>query len=218
MRIPRRHGPAMAVAGILVLSGGIGVTPVAAQPLAVPSQAQLQAALLTVANLPSGMGFQSQPVPTGNHVGSFAPCPDAAKGPQPSKAASIGFTTGTGLNTMTLIEGLQQYSAGAALATLKQVADIVSECNNIKFHEAGLDVRMNVEREAFPSYGNGTVALRAVSDITNANDTMVDTDIVAVRHGGIVIVITNTAEAQIFDPSLTRLAVAAAYKKAARLS
>jgi len=203
---------------VLALASGVGAPRVAAEPLTGPSTAQLRAALLTVVNLPADFEFQSQPLPSGAGVTSYAPCPPAATGPQPTEQADIAFTGGsTPLDTVTIVEALQQYSVSAAVEQMQQAARIVGQCNNTQTVQDGVHISLNLEREAFPSYGNGTVALRLVSTIPAYYDLTILSDLVFVRHGGTVIVITNTAEAQEFDPTLTRIAVAAAYKKVAAL-
>jgi hypothetical protein len=220
MRIPRWRGTAIVTAGMLIvaLAGGADAPRVAAEPLTGPSTAQLRAALLTVANLPVGMGFQSQPLPSAAGVTSYAPCQFAAAGPQPTEQADIAFTGGsTPLDTVTVVEALQQYPVGAAVEQLQQAAEIVGHCNNTQTVQDGLHIFLNIEREAFPRYGNDTVALRLVSTIPAYYDLTILSDLVIVRHGGTVIVITNTADEQVFDPTLTRIAVAAAYKKVAAL-
>ena len=220
MRIPQWRGAAMVTAGILVLAlaGGAYAPRVEAEPLAGPSTAQLRAALLTVANLPAAMGFQSQPLQSGAGVTSFAPCQSAAVGPQPTEQADIAFTGGpTPLDTVTVVEALQQYPVSAAMEQLEQAAEIVGQCNNTHIDDDGLIIYLNIEREAFPSYGNGTVALRLVTTIPYYYDLTIISDLVVVRHGGTVIVITNTADSQVFDATLTRIVVAAAYKKVAAL-
>jgi hypothetical protein len=206
----------------LVLAWGANGMPAAAESTAVPTLAQLQDALLTPSNLPASMRFQEIPLPPATGVTSFAPCPFAAEGPQPFEEADASYSAGTtGTDVVTVTESLEQYSVGNAKKALTQFAAFATACSNLSFKFLGLTLSLDIARELFPSFGNGTVALRMVTRIVNDDDLLIDTDLVAVRYGGTVIVITNTATAppgsQLFSGTLTRIAVAAAYKKVTAL-
>jgi hypothetical protein len=210
----------MATAGIvaLALAWGASDSRAAAQSLAGPSPAQLQKALIGVVNLPD-IGFQEETLPSGSSVDTFAPCPYAANGPQPVEEADAGFTAGpSALDAITVVEALQQYPVNSAEEQLSQFAAIAaSACRDFTVDLEGLKVHVTLAHEAFPSYGNRTVALRLNATIINAGNLTFDSDLVAVRHGGTVIVITNTAQTQSFNATITRIAVSAAYKKVAAL-
>jgi hypothetical protein len=214
---------AVLLLAVLALAwGGVGVG-AAAVPAAVPTLAQLQKALLTPADLPADVGFEEVPLPSGAGVNSFGPCPYVAEGPQPFEEADALYASGTtGIDVVSVAESLEQYSVSDAKKSMAQFAGFAAQCNGLSFSILGATVAFDIAPESFPPSGtDGTVALRLVTRIVNAGNLLIDTDLVAVRHGGTVIVITNTAAAlpgsQLFSPTLTRVAVAAAYAKVAAL-
>ena len=75
-----------------------------------------------------------------------------------------------------------------------------------------LTVQVGVADEAFPAVGDQTAALRVTADVITVGVT-VSGDIVAVRHGGTVILVVNVA-LQV-DSGLTRLVLDEAYRKVA---
>jgi len=75
-----------------------------------------------------------------------------------------------------------------------------------------LTVQIGVADEAFPAVGDQTAALRVTADVITIGVT-VSGDIVAVRHGGTVILVVNVA-LQV-DSGLTRSVLDEAYRKVA---
>ena len=73
-------------------------------------------------------------------------------------------------------------------------------------------IAVSLSREAFPVFGNNTVAVRITANLAKYR-LSISADVVAVRHGGTVIVVTNVALP--LDSGLTQSTMAAAYAKVA---
>jgi hypothetical protein len=199
--------------GLLVIALVAGASDSHAEAAPVPTPAQLRQALLTVANLPD-LGFQTQPLPSGASINSFTLCPKAAAGPRPTETAAVGFSAGgSGIDSTQVIEALQQYSVSGATYELAHFAGTFASCSGRTIPVDHVSVYFTIAREPFPSFGNGTVALRMTAEVTSKGGLAVDADIVAVRADGTVIIITNSASSQDFNPALTRTLVKAAYQK-----
>jgi hypothetical protein len=163
----------------------------------VPTAAQLQSALLTLSDLPD-TGLQVlPPIVIGNSDASLlSGCPYATQS-EPAPSADVDADFGSSLIGPDIItEELQQYPVSVAEAQLQQFAQTASQCATFSTYLDNFHVVITLVREAFPSLGDGAVALSLTADVISPYDLSVSSDIVAVRDGGTVMVITNT------DPDL----------------
>jgi len=113
-------------------------------------------------------------------------------------------------------ETLLQYPVSVAKGQLAQFAETANVCATFSGNEQGVILRIVITREAFPMFGDETVALSVSADVIRDNNLTVNSDVVAVRLDGTVILITNTGIP--LDTALTRTLVSAAYARvAARL-
>jgi hypothetical protein len=179
-----------------------------------PSSAQLQAALLTLAQLPA-LGFESQPAETAadsvNDQNLLMGCQYAALGnATPSAQAIEAFTAGGGSGPY-VTEALLQYPVSVAKAEMRQFAGIVNACGSFTVYYEGVEIRVSFFPEAFPALGSTTDALRMSAVVLSDADFSLATDIVAVRRGGTVLLVVNTGDP--LSPGLTRTVVQSAYAK-----
>jgi hypothetical protein len=177
----------------------------------VPSGADLQAALLTAAELPGG-GFAAEPTGSGISLGSLQRvCPVLGGfGSGGSAQASAAYTRG-GLGP-DLSETLLQASVSGAETQIGQFAQVAQACGSFSIAVNGTYAAVAITIEAFPSVGDQTVALRISADLP-AYGVTISGDIVAVSHHGTVIVVTNVGLP--LDSGLTRAVVTQAYAKVA---
>jgi hypothetical protein len=183
----------------------------------VPSQSELDAALLTAPEV--GPGFRQQPPGSGIGENSLnSACGALGAGPSPSETAIRAFVANpnsTSIDDVT--EELLQFTASQAKTQLDQFAQVVQACPSISVviptSIGKLQVQIGLADEAFPAAGDQTAAIRVTADVVNLSNVTVSADIVAVRHGGTVLLIVNAA-LQV-DSGLTRSVVAAAYEKVA---
>jgi hypothetical protein len=112
-------------------------------------------------------------------------------------------------------ETLLQYPVSVAEMQMEQFAQVADECSSFAVTTHGLSIDVGIALEAFPSLGDQTLALRVSADVVTDGITITG-DVVAVRHEGTVMVVTNVALP--LNSGLTRSVVAAAYANvAARL-
>ena len=178
----------------------------------VPTAAELQAALLTLAELPNE-GFQVEPSDSGTDPGSLlADCPFATVG-QVSSIAQESETFSAGSTGPDISEMLLQYPVSVAKGQMEQFAETANTCSSFPVSYHGVVLKIDITREAFPSFGDDTVALRISADVISAHNLTVDSDVVVVRRGGTMILVTNAGIP--LDTGLTRTMVAAAEAKVA---
>lgn len=176
----------------------------------VPTTAKLQAALLTPAELP-GLGFEAEPAETGSDSGTLLDgCPFATVGQaNPIAQAVEAFTAGS--SGPDISEALLQYPVSVAEGQMAQFAETAKVCSSFPASADGLVLKVTIASESFPTFGGDTVALRLSAIVIKANNQTINTDIVAVRHGGTIILITNAGVP--LNTALTRTIVAAASAK-----
>ena len=182
-----------------------------------PSQSDLEAALLTAPEV--GPNFTEQPQGSGISVNSLNnACPAVGGGANPSETAIRAFVANPNSTSITdVTEELLQYPVSDAKAQLDQFAQVAKACPSfavvIPTSSLGnLTVQIGVADEAFPAVGDQTAALRVTADVITVGVT-VSGNIVAVRHGGTVILVVNVA-LQV-DSGLTRSVLDEAYRKVA---
>ena len=109
-------------------------------------------------------------------------------------------------------ETLLQYSVSGAEAQMRQFAQVAQTCASFPVATHRVSIAVSLSREAFPVFGNDTVAVRITANLAKYR-LSISADVVAVRHGGTVIVVTNVALP--LDSGLTQSTMAAAYAKVA---
>lgn len=182
-----------------------------------PSQSDLEAALLTAPEV--GSNFTQQPQGSGISENSLnTACPAVGGGANPSEMAIRAFVANPNSTSITdVTEELLQYTVTDAKAQLDQFAQVAKACPSftvvIPTSSLGkLTVQIGVANEALPAVGDQTAAVRVTADVITFGVT-VSGDIVAVRHGGTVVLVVNVA-LQV-DSGLTRSVLDEAYKKVA---
>jgi hypothetical protein len=177
-----------------------------------PTNAELQAALLTPAELPA-IGFQAEPVTSVADGGNLlSGCPFATTG-QVNPTAQAQETFSAGNSGPDISEMLLQYPVSIAKGQMAQIAETANACSIFSGNDQGVILRVSVTREAFESFGDETVALRVSADVIRARNLTVNSDLVAVRLGGTVILITNGGIP--LDTGLTQTLVSSAFSRAA---
>jgi hypothetical protein len=185
-------------------SGGHGTTP-STPP--VPTQADLNAALLTAADLPDGP-YTTQDASSSAGIAAFSECPalNDVQG-DASEQAAAAFSAGP--LGPEVSEDLLQYSVPVAERMLTQFDQVADTCHTLTATTGQYHIVFTVVVEPFAVSGDGTVALR-VTAVINGTVPVVG-EIVGVRLGGTVIVLTNFAYPS--DTGLTPPIVATAYRK-----
>jgi hypothetical protein len=125
--------------------------------------------------------------------------------------AQAGETFSAGSSGPDVSEVLLQYPVSVAKGELAQFAETAAKCGSFPVNYHNLVIKVSITLEAFPSLGDGTVALRISADVITANNLTVDSDLVAVRRGGTVILVTNAGVP--LDTGLTRTIIAEANAK-----
>jgi hypothetical protein len=174
----------------------------------VPTQEELAAALLTTADLPGG--YSAEPPGSGLTLNSLTECPELGDGPNPDAQAAVAFTAGN--QGPDVSETLLQYSVSAAKAQISLFTRVAQACNNLSFTAAGLTFSVGIVTEHPPGLGDESVALRINAALTAYNIT-INGDLVAVRHGGTVIVVTNVGLP--LNAAVTQTVVSQGYAKVA---
>jgi hypothetical protein len=176
----------------------------------VPDQADLEAALLTAGELP-GSGYTAQAGASAVGLGSLNACPALSAGESGVSAeATVSFTGGGGTGPF-LNEGLFQDTVTGAQQMVGAFGTVASTCGNFSITDGGLSLAVNVITVPFPQIGDQTAALQINVQILGENVT-VSGDVVAIRYGGTVIVVTNVAYPDL-SQRLTESVAAAAYAK-----
>ncbi len=197
------------------------MTPTAsATPSRVPSQAELNAALLTAAQV--GPGFTLQPPGSGISESSMtSACPAVGNGASPSLVATAAFVANPTSETITEVtEELLQFTPAQAKAQLDQFAQVAEACPEfnfqIPFTSGTIDAQIGIAQEAFSGVGDQDAAIRVTAVLTTAEGNVtVSGDIFAIRHGGTVILVVNAAIE--LDTDLTESVAKEAYQQVAAL-
>jgi hypothetical protein len=130
----------------------------------------------------------------------------------PSAQAAAAFSASqTGPD---ITEALMQYPVSAAEDQMRQFAAVANECRSFPANDQGIVLAVTISREAFPSFGDQTIALRISAVVISADNQTVTSDVIAVRRGGTVVVVTNAGVP--LNAALTRTVVSAAYAKLVR--
>jgi len=130
----------------------------------------------------------------------------------PSAQADEAFTAGSAGPDVS--ETLLQYPVSVAKGQMKQFAETAIACSSFAANEQGLVLRVALVREAFPSFGDDTIALRISAVVVTRENLTIDSDVIAVRRGGTVLLVTNVGMP--LNTGLSRTLVAAAYGKVPR--
>ena len=137
-------------------------------------------------------------------------CPFATVGQvNPTAQAVEAFTAGS--SGPDISEALLQYPVSVAEGQMAQFAETAKVCSSFPASADGLVLKVTIASESFPTFGGDTVALRLSAIVIKANNQTINTDIVAVRHGGTIILITNAGVP--LNTALTRTIVAEASAK-----
>jgi hypothetical protein len=177
----------------------------------VPDQEQLQAALLTASQLPGG-GYTVQPSSSAVGLGSLKYCPALSAGESGVSAqASQAFTAGSAGPDVS--EGLFQDTVSGAEQMLGAFTTVPRTCGSFSTTVGTLQLAISVAAASFPSIGDQTAAVQVNVTLAAYNATIY-ADVVAIRHGGTVIVITNVQYPGL-DQGLTAAVATAAYNKVA---
>lgn len=177
------------------------------------SAAQVESALLTVADLPTGWSVKPDDSATENPSDDYALCPEFAavmKKTADLEDFAAGFTSPTGSDLGEVIMSLPQAEARTLLADLSKA---VSACPKLKGRTDG-DVPYDLDLAAlsFPKLADETFAMRMTAELYG--DT-VTSDVVMVRRGGVLVMISQTAAGPtdtVVTEDVARRAVAKAEK------
>jgi len=179
----------------------------------VPSAADLQAALLTSGELPDG-SYTVQPSDSAIGFGtltSVASCPQLTEGQSDLSAEqAVAYTAGQ--LGPDLSETLLQNSVSGARTQLAGFGQVARACGHFALTADGLKMDITLATEPFPVSGDQTVALRITVVVLEYGVT-INGDMVAVRHEGTVIVLTNVGYP--LNSGLTESLTARAYAKVA---
>lgn len=199
-------------AGSASLAGPAPTRPLAS-PGFVPDQADLQAALLTAAELP-GSGYTVAPSGSAVGLGSLKTCPALSAGESGVSAeVSVAFMGGN--EGPEISEGLFQDTVTGAQQMLAAFSTVASTCGSFSVPVDGLSLAVTVTTATFPPVGDQTAAVQVTVTVDLAiGNVTITGDVEAVRHGGTVIVVTNVAYPAA-DQGLTQSIAAAAYAKVA---
>jgi hypothetical protein len=184
-------------------------------PPFVPDQADLQAALLTAAQLP-GSGYQEQQPGSGPGLSSLKECPALNAG-QSGITAQVNdyFVSGnaaTGAET-DVSEGLFQDTVTGARQMVGAFRTAVASCGSFSFTVKGVPFAVSAALISFPSMGDQTAAVQVTVSQAAAHFS-ISGDVVAIRLGGTVIVITNVGYPTL-STGLTDAVASDAYAKVA---
>ena len=176
--------------------------------------------MLTAAQV--GPGFIEQPSGSGISDNSInSACPAAGNGASPSEVAIAAFVANPTSESITEVtEELLQFTPSQAEAQLNLFAQVASACPDFSFvipsSQGNIPAQIGLTQEAFSGIGDQDAAIRVTVDLTTAEGVVaVYGDIVAVRHGGTVILVVNAALQ--LDTALTDSVAKQAYERVAGL-
>jgi hypothetical protein len=155
----------------------------------VPTTADLQAALLTPAQLPGGTYTPVPPADGTLGPGSFAGCPALSAGQSGVTAQASEFLM-AGQAGPFIDEALLQDSVSGAEQMVSALTAVAS-CGAIPLTVAGTTLDVTLAPESFPALGDQQAAVAVNVSVPGGSTTVHIGDIAAVRHGGTVIEVTN---------------------------
>lgn len=211
---PWSHGRTSASAPASSSPASSGASPA---PSGVPSQSELDSALLTAAQV--GPGFTRQPADSGISESSLTSACPAVGGASPSEMAMASFVANPGSLSITEVtEELLQFTPGQAVAQLNQFAQVAMACPEfsivIPTAEGNIPAQIAVIQEALSGIGDQDAAIQITADLTTPlGEVTLSGDIVAVRLGGTVILVVNAAVQ--LDTDLTNSVLSRAYEQVA---
>jgi hypothetical protein len=177
----------------------------------VPSAAELRRALLGAGDL-AGFGVDG----SDDNAGGEGGCPALDTDFSSGASATAQVLLYKGSSATYVRERLRQLSTAAAQAALTRVRRAPSSCGPFSTTVAGLGmVDVTVTALGVSNIGDGSVAVRITMRPKSVPATAIE-NLVAIRRGGTLIIVTHTAISSI-DDSLTISAAAKAYAKTKRV-
>ena len=160
----------------------------ASAPSRVPTAADLQAALLTAADLPGG--YSAQPVSESDLGGSsLSGCPALTSNPIGVSGQAAVNLTGPGTAT-SVSESLMQLTAGNAAKAMASYAAMSTSCRSFTGQVDTYPVAFSTAPLAVTALGDQRTAVR-ITGYVLALHVSIYTDVVVVRHGGTLIVVID---------------------------
>jgi hypothetical protein len=169
----------------------------------------LKAGLLTVGDLPPGYDEMPRPdIDLGTVQGCRLLDADHSKGAQAEATAVFkNDTTGS-----SIVETILRMSEDGARQAMSELARAPRECSKYSANVAGLEISVTTTSLDFPPLGDETVALRMAAD---AGLLVIEQHMVAVRRGGIEILISYGSALGPVDRAVTESVTRTAYAKVA---
>ncbi|MFG1603391.1 hypothetical protein [Actinoplanes sp. NPDC049265] len=183
------------------------VTPAEEHPV-VPTSADLRAALLDPGEL---SGFEADSGKD-SAAGGEGACPALDTDFSGGATARADVLLYNGSTTAFIRERLRQHTPGEAKAALDRIRGVPRKCARYTTSVNGLgEVAVTVRSLGAPGLGDGSAAVRIVMRPRLASIAIIE-NLVAVRRGGTLILLTHTAVSSI-DDRLTSAAISRAVRK-----
>ncbi len=190
-------------------ANGTGPTP---GPPHAPSQNDVQAALLTVAEMP---GFAIDSTTDSSGANSLSGCPPLDTDFTAGATASAEVLFRKDGSSPFIRERLRQFPVPGAQAAMSRIRSASSSCHSFSGTDPTLGkVDFTVTTMATPSYGDETAALRVTMKPERYPATILE-NLVAIRRGGTLLMISDT-DVNSIDNALTSSVVSKAYDKVTR--
>lgn len=185
------------------------------RPKRAPTKAQLRAALLTVGELP-GTGWTSQPNSSSPGPKALKKCKALSAGQrgvtaQVAVSFSDGGTQPDGTVKPYVSEGLIQNSVAGAKQMVGAFATIPRTCGPYSLKVQGVQISITITTEPFSRIGDEAAELKVT--ISAGQFSAAVGEVIAIRHGGTVILVTDAALP--LHSGLTRQVAVRAYRKVA---
>ncbi|MFI1997059.1 hypothetical protein [Actinoplanes sp. NPDC020271] len=178
------------------------------------SAQELERALLTVTDLPTGWSADPDGKPGHDSPEQFAECPKYAalvRKLNGMAEGATGFVSPTGSDVSENLRSLSQTGAAALFA---EQTEAITACPRLTgTTDSGLSFTMSLTALSFPRLGDETFAFRGA---TTAYGTTVTADVVTVRRGGVLVGIAHTAKGPV-DTAVTEDLIRRALDKAAKV-
>jgi hypothetical protein len=146
-------------------------------------------------------------------------CKAVGNGASPSEMAIAAFVANPNSVSITEVtEELLQFTPDQAKAQLDLFAQVANACPEFSFQiptsVGNVAAQIGLTQEALSGIGDQDAAIRVTADLTiQGTDIPVYADIVAIRHGGTVILVVNAAIQ--LDTGLTDSVAKEAYQQVA---
>jgi len=151
-----------------------------------PTAADLRAALLTAADLPAG--YSAQPVSdSGPGDSSLSGCPALTSDPAGVSDQAAVNLTGPG-SSLSVSETLMQLTVKDAAKAMASYAAMPASCGSFTGVVDTFPVAFSTAPLAVTAWGDQSTAVRITGNVL-AVHVLIYTDVVAVRHGGTLIVV-----------------------------